>query len=200
MARSTDTRTRMLFAACRALERGGEPAVNVHKIAKAAGVAVPSLYHHFGSRKGLVEEAQAYRYEEGMKTMAVRLQTVMTRATSKTKFASLIRSYLETVVDEANADFRRVRVSVLVSAYNNPRLMKRIVAANETLVNRLYDYLAPAIEKGWIAKDVDLRSLIFWSNSVLNGRVIIELDPARSYNEGWNQLYVDTAIYALGLD
>mgnify|MGYP003346884963 CR=1 FL=1 len=35
MARSTDTRTRMLFAACRALERGGEPAVNVHKIAKA---------------------------------------------------------------------------------------------------------------------------------------------------------------------
>lgn len=78
--------------------------------------------------------------------------------------------------------------------------MKRIVAANETLVNRLYDYLAPAIEKGWIAKDVDLRSLIFWSNSVLNGRVIIELDPTRSYNEGWNQLYVDTTIHALGLD
>lgn len=80
------------------------------------------------------------------------------------------------------------------------RLTKRISAANETLVNRLYDYLDPAIEKGWIAKDVDLRSLIFWSNSVLNGRVIIELDPTRSYNEGWNQLYVDTTIHALGLD
>ncbi len=198
MTRTTDTRTRLLFATCSAIERGGEGAVNVHKIAKAAGVTVPSLYHHYGSRDGLVEEAQAYRYEEGMRTMAVRLQSIMNRAKTKTQFRDQIETYLKVILADENADFRRVRVSVLVSAYNNPRLVKRIVAANRTYVERLASYLTPAIQKGWIPKSVDIESLIFWTTTVLNGRVIIELDANKTFESGWNKIYVDSTMHALG--
>ena len=200
MTRPTDTRTRLLFAACKAIERGGEASVNVHKIAKAAGVTVPSLYHHYGSRDGLVEEAQAYRYEEGMRTMAVRLQSIMNRAKTKAQFRDQIETYLKVILSDENADFRRVRVSVLVSAYNNPRLVKRIVAANRAYVERLASYLVPAFQKGWIPKTVNIESLIFWTTSVLNGRVIIELDSDKTFEAGWNQMYIDSTMHALGFD
>ena len=200
MTRPTDTRTRLLFAACKAIERGGEASVNVHKIAKAAGVTVPSLYHHYGSRDGLVEEAQAYRYEEGMRTMAVRLQSIMNQAKTKAQFRDQIETYLKVILSDENADFRRVRVSVLVSAYNNPRLVKRIVSANRAYVERLASYLTPAFQKGWIPKTVNIESLIFWTTSVLNGRVIIELDSDKTFEAGWNQMYIDSTMRALGFD
>ena len=47
---------------CREIDAGGEAAVCVNHITKAAGVAPPVLYNHFDSRDGLVIAAQIERY------------------------------------------------------------------------------------------------------------------------------------------
>ncbi|TDE36360.1 TetR/AcrR family transcriptional regulator [Actinomadura sp. 6K520] len=58
-----DTRDRILRAAARLLaEAGGEP-VSTRAVCTAAGVGAPTLYHHFGDKRGLFDAVAAYGFE-----------------------------------------------------------------------------------------------------------------------------------------
>lgn len=57
------TRERILQAAARLLaESGGDP-VSTRAVCAAAGVGAPTLYHHFGDKKGLFDAVVAYGFE-----------------------------------------------------------------------------------------------------------------------------------------
>lgn len=51
-----DTRTRLLDAALTLFADRGYDAVGVQDVVEAAGCTKPTLYHHFGSKRGLLEE------------------------------------------------------------------------------------------------------------------------------------------------
>ena len=57
-SRSESSAERMLDATLRLLEDGGESAVTVAAVARAAGTSNGSLYHRFGDRHGLMLAAQ----------------------------------------------------------------------------------------------------------------------------------------------
>ncbi|MEV4006224.1 TetR/AcrR family transcriptional regulator [Actinomadura sp. NPDC049753] len=62
--RDPDTRDRILRAAARLLtESGGEP-VSTRAVCTAAGVGAPTLYHHFGDKRGLFDAVAAHGFEE----------------------------------------------------------------------------------------------------------------------------------------
>lgn len=70
----TDGRGAVLAAAREAFARGGQVAVEVVPVCKAAGVTTGALYHHFGNRNGLlraiveaVAESVSTRAAEAMK-------------------------------------------------------------------------------------------------------------------------------------
>ncbi|MBU3700811.1 MAG: helix-turn-helix transcriptional regulator [Acidimicrobiia bacterium] len=56
-----DNRTKILDMAVDMIDAGGEAAIRVNHIVAAIGVTPPVLYHHFGSRDGLVIAAQVER-------------------------------------------------------------------------------------------------------------------------------------------
>ncbi|TDD83956.1 TetR/AcrR family transcriptional regulator [Actinomadura rubrisoli] len=59
-----DTRDRILRAAARLLaESDGEP-VSTRAVCTAAGVGAPTLYHHFGDKRGLFDAVAALGFEE----------------------------------------------------------------------------------------------------------------------------------------
>lgn len=58
------TRERFLKEALRLFTARGYEAVGVQEIVEAAGVTKPSLYHHFGSKRGLLDALLKERYEE----------------------------------------------------------------------------------------------------------------------------------------
>ena len=51
-----DTRGRILAVALREFASRGYDAVGVQEICAGAGITKPSLYHHYGSKRGLLEE------------------------------------------------------------------------------------------------------------------------------------------------
>jgi len=52
-----DTRAALIAAATRLFARHGYDAVGVREVVEAVGVSKPSLYHHFGSKLGLLNAA-----------------------------------------------------------------------------------------------------------------------------------------------
>jgi AcrR family transcriptional regulator len=57
-------RERLLQAAAELITRDGE--LSTRAVCEAAGVAAPTLYHHFGDKDGLVEAAVAHAYESNL--------------------------------------------------------------------------------------------------------------------------------------
>jgi AcrR family transcriptional regulator len=53
----TDTRTALLDSAIELFSRRGYEAVGVQEIVESRGVTKPTLYHHFGSKEGLLRVA-----------------------------------------------------------------------------------------------------------------------------------------------
>jgi len=52
----TTTRDRLLLAATQLLDESGGRGASTRAICERAGVTAPTLYHHFGSKQGLVDE------------------------------------------------------------------------------------------------------------------------------------------------
>lgn len=181
----------------RAIDEGGEGSVNVHRVAKEAGVTVPSLYHFFGNREGLVEEAQVHRFEEGLRLVGISLDEVLAGATTKKQYRDTIRKWLVSVTGANNSNFRRTRTTVIASAVNNPSLAARIAEIQDTHVRRMGTFLSYGTKKGWVDADIDIEAVIFWTITQLNGRMIIELDPKNRYSDSWNALFIKSIMQAL---
>lgn len=193
-----DTRTLLLMAAVRAIDTGGEQSLNVHSVAKEAGVTVPSVYHFFGSREGLVEEAQAHRFEHGMRIVGLALDEALARATTKKKYQAVIKEWLGQISGAtANSEFRRTRGTVLASAVTNKDLARRVTAIQELHVARVTGYLRSGVDRGWIDADLDIEAIVYWTISQLNGRIIVEIDPKKKFAKRWNSLFLESVFHAL---
>lgn len=57
-----DTRDRILAMGLREFSARGYNAVGVQDVCNAAGITKPSLYHHFGSKRGLLDAIATERY------------------------------------------------------------------------------------------------------------------------------------------
>ena len=199
MAGGSDTRERLLQAALDQIEAGGEKAVRVREVAAAVGVTVPSLYHFFGSRDGLVHHAQARRFEAGLARMGLALAESLSAATSRDEFRDALRGYLEGILDRRNAPNRQARTSVITSAFHDPDLARLVVETQAAAVDRVAQMFAPAQAAGWIAPDVDVRSVILWAIVQINGFALLELDKDGRSDAGFQRLFVDSVMGAFGL-
>lgn len=194
-----DSRTRLIVAAAKAVSRGGESAINVHKVAKEAGVTVPSIYHFFGNRSGLLEEAQVFRFQEGLKIVSRRLDEDLALVTTKRQFKVAIDNWTRTVCGSSNRSYRLLRNSVMVTAINNPRLARRIADLFEDQVKQIAAFLNLARARGWIDEDLNVESIAYWTITQLNGRLMIEIDPKKRFSEEWNEHFRKSVLDALRL-
>jgi AcrR family transcriptional regulator len=61
-----DTKDTLLDVAYRLLEREGSSALTTRRVCEDAGVTMPTLYHHFGNRDGLLAAVHAVALEKFM--------------------------------------------------------------------------------------------------------------------------------------
>jgi AcrR family transcriptional regulator len=58
------TRDRLLLAAAQLMHESGDRTVSTRAICERAGVQAPTLYHHFGSKQGLVDAVIRHGFEQ----------------------------------------------------------------------------------------------------------------------------------------
>lgn len=70
-----DVKDRLLDVAYRVLEEEGSAALTTRRVCEEAGVTMPTLYHHFGNRDGLVAAVHAVALEKFMAKKRALTQT-----------------------------------------------------------------------------------------------------------------------------
>lgn len=175
-ARRHPTAQALLERALEVIESDGEHAVRVEEISTTCGVSITSLYHHFGSREGLIEAAQAERFVRVATANLIAFEAEMAALADAESMRVLIERWVAGLLDSSMAAARRARTEILASAFTRPNLRERVAESQRQYNSILTGIFETAQRRGLINPDVPALDLTFCVHGITFGRVIAELD------------------------
>ena len=170
-----DTRERLLKATAAVIDKGGESAVRIRDITKACAITAPSIYHFFGSREGLIDAAQVYRFSRGQRELGLAFSTALYKCRSKKDLTELAHRFLDLMFAPERRATRNSRLNVLGNAIYRPELSKELAVAQDLSNKIVGDPLRFAQAKGWVRDDFNSEMFAAWLNGVVNSRRLIEM-------------------------
>lgn len=197
MARRSNSRARLIAATVEILDGQGASRLRLREVAERVGIAEPSIYKFFESKDALVEAASIVRYERGLLDLSAAFVRLIDEARSLDDFRAAVRTVMHAAFVEERAHLRSSRLSVLGMAQTRPELAARLLVAQREANALLGQGFSRAASMGWMRGDISPASLAFWSYTVVNGRVLVELDPERSEAEVWDRLSIEAVLATL---
>lgn len=126
-----ETRERILSAAVAEFASRGYNAVGVQDVCAASGITKPTLYYHFGSKRGLLEAIVEQRYQAFVEDVARRGAY---RGDVAASLVGAMKAFLDAA--RSDADFSRLRLAL---AFSPPQSEEH--AALRPCTEKLYETL-----------------------------------------------------------
>ena len=191
--RAIPTVQAVLDATIQMLEDGGEAAVRLDEVLRVSGISRGSLYHHFGSREGLIEAARLAQFTRSVNEDIAVLRQAILESSSKEALRKRLRLITEVVGSIERKHQRLFRVSILASAYGRPTLERALGEEQRLVTNHIADLVSQSQERGWVRKDVNPRAVASFIQAYSFGRVLVDIDPDRVSDNDW----IDTVSLAV---
>jgi AcrR family transcriptional regulator len=193
------TRERLLKATAAAIDKGGEGAVRIRDLTKSCNITAPSIYHFFGSREGLIDAAQAYRFSRGQRELGLAFSTALYKCRSKKDFTELAHRFLGLMFAPERRTTRNSRLNVLGNAIYRPELSKELAVAQDLSNKIVGEPLRFAQAKGWVRDDFDPEMFAAWLNGVVNSRRLIEMGGTHPLAVEWDVVAKRSICLILGI-
>ena len=191
------TKQKLLDAAIRMINDKGEAGLRIDDLLNEVDVKAPTLYHHFGSREGLIVEAQAERFLRSIRVGTAEIIDAFNNSTTIQDLKKAVRLAVSYRGDESRIQYRLQRLNALGAAYARPDLAVRIVEAHEAQVREVADAMRPFQAKGLIRSDIDIEMVIAWYNGALIGGLLVELEPSTLDANHWSVVMIDAIDHLL---
>ena len=199
MAETNNTRERLLKATAATIDKGGEGAVRIRDLTKSCDITAPSIYHFFGSREGLIDAAQAFRFSRGQRQLSDAFATAIHQCKNKTQFVELAHRFLETMFAPDRRVIRNSRLNVLGNAVNRPALSKELAQVQEESNVVVGEALRYAQLKGWVRDDFNGDMFAAWLNGMVNSRRLIEMNGIHPLADEWDVIAKRSICMTLGI-
>jgi AcrR family transcriptional regulator len=194
MAEALDTRSLLIDATVKELVTTGAAVLRVSKIAQEVGISEASVYHFFKNKLDLVESAQIESYRRSHLEMVVPFQAAVDLSETIDDFNRAIRKLFTMIHAPERYALRAVRIQALGAAMTSDRLRNALNEINEEVQGRVTDVIKKAQGLGWVNPNFDARSLAYWTNAVVAGRVVIEMNPDWGDLSPWNEIAVESVL------
>jgi AcrR family transcriptional regulator len=171
VAAGRETRARLLDAAITRLAASG-PDASFDTIAADVGVTKGALYHHFGSKDGLVEEV----FKEAVRRHAERVIADSSVGTGRERLQGLIRTSAR--LYGSGTPFYRLLLRLHVEAGTSRPSLAPIA---RQVQRRQREYMTGLVREGQadgsIRADIDAAALGDTVNAALQGLLVQQLEP-----------------------
>ena len=199
MAEINNTRERLLRATAAAINKGGEGAVRIRDLTKSCNITAPSIYHFFGSREGLIDAAQAFRFSRGQLQLGNAFASAIHQCKNKAQFVKLAHQFLTTMFSYERRAIRNVRLNVLGNAVNRPDLSKQLSHVQEESNKVVGESLRYAQSKGWVRDDFNGDMFAAWLNGMVNSRRLIEMNGIHPLSDEWDVIAKRSICMTIGI-
>ena len=199
MTEKNTTRERLLKATAAAIDKGGEGAVRIRDLTKSCNITAPSIYHFFGSREGLIDAAQAFRFSRGQRQLGDAFASAIHQCKNKTQFVELAHRFLATMFALDRRAVRNTRLNVLGNAVNRPDLSKELARVQEESNVVVGEALRYAQSKGWVRDDFNTEMFAAWLVGMVNSRRLIEMNGNHPLGEEWDVIAKRSICMTIGI-
>jgi AcrR family transcriptional regulator len=189
--RGRATAAKLIEFAAKELDKVGPAKFDIDSVLRKSKISKGSLYHHFGSKNGLlvaVETQQFIKYLDEQNTL---LRNLVETRKSASDFLTLMTRVMEISGLPENRDLRKKRIRAIAVAAHDRDLSEFI--KTEQIKGSLYlaQTLQIAKDRGWIKPDVDLLAASYWIQGLFMGHIMLDITGIKDLDKAWNSIAVD---------
>lgn len=195
----TGTAKRILDWAVERIDADGEAALRIAELTEQYGISLTSIYHHFGSRDGMVQAAQVERFVASPGAHMDEVEQLVLACSTVEEYRAALGVIARQLLDSERIPNRRRRLSVLGSLHGRPGLAEAIARVQDALIVRGAHLVEYGRTKGWLASEADSLALSAWLTGLGLSRSLIELGDVGVDSSEWDRVALDSVDAAFGL-
>ena len=184
------TRQRLLELALIELDKNGLSGFDLDDLLARSKISKGSLYHHFGSKNGLIIAAEVHlllaTYDEGNRLLRLLIENTK----NADEFASHMELMVRTATNAESEESRRRRVRALALAQHDPGLAKEIRKSQIVGTNYLAETMQIAVDNGWLRSDINVKAFSYWQQGMFFGHKLLDITDEDDLKDPWNEIAI----------
>ena len=193
-----ETMARLMVQARIELVKNGVDNFDVEAVLERSEAARSSLYHHFGSKFGLIYTAQLEQLTESLDNDNKLFRFLAETATSEDEFFARLAELMKATSTPELVGLRRRRIQVLASATHNDKLAEAIRTAQVDGNLFFTESLEILRTRGWINPTHDLHTVTYMIQGLLFGHIMLDFSQLPELEEDWVDLAMQTIVTMVG--
>ena len=163
----------VLDAVVERLMTGDEVLIRIPEICEATGINYGSVYHHFGSREGVIDAAYYAIYTRLINEDIDSLRMINESASTREEFIDAIRPVLRRFSPGQDVAKQEIRVRILAAALTRPDLRVSIGLAQPRLADELMRVIEFGQDREWLRSDVSAHYIGLCLRAIVFGRTVV---------------------------
>ncbi len=176
----------VLDAVAERLMASDELLIRIPEICEATGVNYGSVYHHFGSREGVIDAAYDMIFsrlvDEDIRTFRAVNESVETLD----EYIQIMQPIVTKLSSGPERKARRaMRIRIVAAASTRPQLKEMIGKSQARLTTDLARVTSFAQQRGWVRDDISPRALAVLFQILIFGRALDDVSADPIEDETW---------------
>ena len=182
------TRQRLIDLALIELDTKGPSGFDLEGLLAKAKISKGSLYHHFGSKNGLIVAAEMHHvlanYDQGNRLLRLLIENTK----NIDEFASHMDLMVRTATNEESEMNRRRRIRAIATAQHSPELAKEVKKSQVEGTNYMAETMQIAVNNGWLRPDINVKAFSYWQQGMFFGHKLLDITDEDDLNDPWNEI------------
>ena len=179
------------------LSQSGPIDFNLENVLRESGVSRGSLYHHFGSRHGLISYCQAHELKQTLKTENEGIRFLIENGQNGRQLFDALASVIRTLGSEKNIQQRQQRIRSLATSTDDESLRTLLAESQITGSQFLVDSYQLAVDKGFMKPRIDLEGLVQLTQGMFLGRALVDITQDESLSHSVNEAAIAALEYLM---
>jgi AcrR family transcriptional regulator len=185
-SRSAPVMQAVLDAVGERLMNADESLIRIPEICEATGVNYGSVYHHFGSREGVIDAAYNQMFMKLAEEDIAVLQRVSVSSQSFDEYLVSMQALIGTFASSDERRTRRaLRARIVAASITRPQLRELIGETQSRLTSELGQIVEYGQGKGWLNSNLSAHAIAVLIQVLLVGRTLDDVSTTPINNTEW---------------
>ena len=186
-SRSTPVMQTVLDAVIERLDHGDESLIRIPEICEATGVNYGSVYHHFGSREGVIDAAYEWMFIGLVNEDIAAIRNISETASTLQEYVEAMQPLLLALAaGDARSTRRARRVRIVAAAIARPELRTLIGEIQSELSADLTELVKHGQDQGWIRSDIPPNAIAVFFLALVFGRNLDDVSATPIPQGDWD--------------
>ena len=171
------------------LIKADESLIRIPEICESTGVNYGSVYHHFGSREGVIDAAYHQMFTKLADEDIAILHAVSVGSQTLEEYLVAMQGLIGTFASSDERRARRaLRARIVAASMMRPDLRKLIGETQVRITDELQGIIEIGQQRGWLNRDISAHSLAVMIQILLIGRTLDDVSTSPMDRVEWETM------------